>query len=64
MADQFMKLQQWNKTVDEYAAEFLQLSHFAPKLVSDKAYRAERFLQGLSAELQVQLSSHELETYS
>ena len=64
MAEQFMKLQQWNKIVDEYAVEFLRLSRFAPKLVSDEADRAERFLQGLSEEIQVQLSSHELETYS
>jgi hypothetical protein len=44
-------------------AEFLQLSCFAPKLVAEEADRAERFLQGLSMEFQVQLASHELETY-
>ena len=59
-----MKLQQWSRTVDEYAAEFMRLSRFAPKLVEEEADRAHRFQQGLSAEIQVQLSSHVLETYS
>ena len=53
MEDQFMKLQQWNKTVDEYATEFLRLSRFAPKLVAEEADRAERFQQGLRVDLQV-----------
>ena len=43
MAEQFFKLQQGNKTVDEYAAEFLRLSRFAPKFVAEEADRAERF---------------------
>ena len=54
----------WNKSVDEYAAKFLRLSRFAPKLVAEEADRADRFQQGLKMELQVQLASHELDTYS
>ena len=64
MAEQFIKLQQGNKTIDEYASEFLRLSHFAPKFVTEEADRAERFQQGLRMDLQVQISILDLETYS
>ncbi|MBZ2164420.1 retrotransposon gag family protein, partial [Alteromonas stellipolaris] len=30
MREQFMKLKQWDRTVDQYAAEFTRLSRFAP----------------------------------
>jgi len=36
MIEQFMKLKQWDKSVDEYAAEFLSLGQFAPSLVADE----------------------------
>ena len=54
-------------TVDEYAAKFLRLSRFAPKLVAEEAEeadRADRFQQGLRMDLQVQLSTLDFETYS
>jgi len=34
MKEQFIRLQQWNRPLDEYAAEFLRLSRFAPYMVS------------------------------
>jgi hypothetical protein len=43
MEEQFIKLQQWNKSVDEYAAEFLRLSRFAPYMVAKEENRASRF---------------------
>ena len=43
MEEQFIKLQQWNRSVDEYAAEFLRLSRFAPYMVADEEKRASRF---------------------
>ena len=43
MEEQFIRLQQWNKSVDEYAAEFLRLSRFAPYMVTDEEKRASRF---------------------
>jgi len=36
MEEQFIRLQQWNRSVDEYAAEFLRLSRFAPYMMSDE----------------------------
>jgi len=36
MEEQFIKLQQWNQSVYEYAAEFLRLSHFAQYMVVTK----------------------------
>jgi len=43
MEEQFIRLQQWNRFVDEYAAEFLRLNHFAPYMVTDKEKQASRF---------------------
>ena len=36
MEEQFIRLQQWNRSVDEYATEFLRLSRFAPYMVTDE----------------------------
>ena len=35
MAQQFINLRQWSRMVDEYAAEFLRLSRFAPHMVAE-----------------------------
>ena len=43
MEEQFIRLQQLNRSVDEYAAEFLRLSRFAPYMVSDEEKQASRF---------------------
>ena len=43
MDEQFIRLQQKDKSVDEYVAEFLRLSMFAPYMVSDEEKRADRF---------------------
>ena len=43
MAEQFIKLQQWNKSVDEYAVEFLRISRLVQKLVAEEADRADKF---------------------
>ena len=36
MEEQVIRLQQTNRNIDEYAAEFLRLSWFAPHMVSDE----------------------------
>ena len=41
--EQFIKLQQWNRSVDEYAAKFLRLSQFAPFMMADEEKRARGF---------------------
>jgi hypothetical protein len=63
MQSQFMNLKQRDKSVEAYAAEFLRLSRFAPKLVEDEADRADRFQQGLQWDIQVQIASQSLVTY-
>jgi len=36
MEEQFIRLQWWNKSVDEYAAKFLRLSRFAQYMIVDE----------------------------
>ena len=43
MEKQFIKLHQWNRTVDKYATEFLRLSQFAPYIVTLEKKQASRF---------------------
>ena len=64
MEEQFIRLRQGSKSVDEYAAEFLRLSRFAPYMVTDEEKRASRFQQGLQMDLQVFLMPQQLKTYS
>ena len=64
MAEQFIRLQQGDKSVDQYAAEFLRLSRFAPYMIADEEDRASRFLQGLKLDLQAFLTVQQMKTYS
>jgi len=64
MEEQFIRLQQRNRSVDEYAAEFLRLSRFAPYMVTDEEKRASRFQQGLKMDVQMLLIPQQLKTYS
>ena len=41
--EQFIRLQQWSKSIDEHAVEFLRLSRFAQYMVEDEEKRASRF---------------------
>jgi len=54
---QFLNLKQWDKSVEAYAADFIRLSRFAPKMVEDEIDRADRFQQGLQWDIQVQIAS-------
>ena len=64
MKDQFIRLQQENRSVDEYALDFLRLSRFAPYTLTDEEKRAERFQQGLRMKIQLLLIPQQLKTYS
>jgi len=64
MEEQFIGLKQGNKSVDEYAADFLRLSRFAPYMVTDEEKRASRFQKGLRMEIQMYLMPQELKTYA
>ena len=50
--------------MDEYAAEFLRLSRFAPYMVTNEEKWASRFQQGLQMDIQVLLIPQQLKTYS
>lgn len=64
MEEEFISLKQQEKTVDEYATEFLMLSRFAPSMVADEGDRANRFQQDLRLDIQEYITSHNLDTYS
>ena len=53
---EFRNLRQTNRTVSDYIEEFNNLSRYAPEDVDTDAKRRERFLDGLSDELSLQLS--------
>ena len=55
MEDQFIRLQQGTRTVDEYVADFLRFSRFAPYMVTDEEKQAEIFQQGLRMKIQLLL---------
>ena len=64
MEEQFITLQQKDRTVNEYAAEFLRLRRFAPYIVTNEENRANRFQQGLKMNIQMFLIPEQLKTYS
>ena len=50
--------------MDDYTVEFTRFSRFAPRLIADDSDRARRFVQGLSLEVQKQLSTSLFTTYA
>ena len=64
MEEQFIRLRQWDNTVDAYAADFRRLSRFASYMVADEEKRASRFQQGLKLDIQIPLIPQRLKTYS
>ena len=64
MLKQSVSLKQGNRTVDEYAAEFIRLSRFAPRLVEDEEDKGNQFKEGLRPEIGKLIASRELEIYS
>jgi len=64
MEQQFINLQHGSRSIDEYAAEFLRLSRFAPYIVAAEKDWANRFQQGLRLEIQKFLVTQPLRTYS
>jgi hypothetical protein len=53
---EFRNLRQGNRSVAEYIDVFNNLAHYAPDDVNTDASRRERFLDGMSDELALQLS--------
>ena len=59
----FIRLEQGDRTVAEYEAEFAKLSKYAPTLVSDEASRARRLEEGFRADIRHAVANFELDTY-
>ncbi|GJM99484.1 hypothetical protein PR202_ga16585 [Eleusine coracana subsp. coracana] len=55
-AREFTTLKQGSRSVEEYCEEFNRLALYAPEQVNTPAKRKDRFLEGLSAELQDRLN--------
>ncbi|KAA0052359.1 pol protein [Cucumis melo var. makuwa] len=49
---EFLNLEQDNRTVEQYDAEFDMLSGFAPKMIATEAARADKFVRGLRLDIQ------------
>ena len=57
-------MQQRDRSVDEYAVEFLRLRRFAPYMISNEEKQAERFQQKLRMDIQMLLIPQQLKTYT
>ncbi|XP_040385858.1 uncharacterized protein LOC121056120 [Oryza brachyantha] len=55
---EFLSLTQGNKSVMEYLREFNHLARYAPDDVNTDARKQNRFMNGLSAEMQLELAAH------
>ncbi|XP_056691733.1 uncharacterized protein [Spinacia oleracea] len=61
--DEFLHLQQGTMSVLEYANKFMELSRFAPDLVSTEKSRMNRFERGLHLKYQDRLSTQRFTSY-
>ncbi|XP_022946901.1 uncharacterized protein LOC111450842 [Cucurbita moschata] len=53
-----MQLEQGNRSVEEYEAEFTRLSRFVPLMVATEEEKTDLFIQGLRQEIQGSVSAH------
>ncbi|KAL4026597.1 hypothetical protein IC575_015033 [Cucumis melo] len=49
---EFLNLEQGDRTVEQYDAEFDMLSRFAPEMIATEAARADKFVRGLRLDIQ------------
>lgn len=62
--DEFMKLEQREITVSQYAAKFAELSRFAPDMVATEEKKTKRFEKGLKPYIRSKLNVLEIRRYS
>jgi hypothetical protein len=60
---EFINLKQGNRTVAEYAAEFIRLSKYAPCLASSEQAKARKFEEGLKLQVRQRVSTLVLENF-
>ncbi|KAL3731187.1 hypothetical protein ACJRO7_028113 [Eucalyptus globulus] len=61
---EFQRLRQCTITIDQYEANFVELSQYAPRLIEDLVDRARRFRDGLRLELRSSLVPFNLKDYN
>ncbi|KAA0067346.1 gag-protease polyprotein [Cucumis melo var. makuwa] len=49
---EFLNLEQGDRTVEQYDANFDMLSHFAPEMIATEAARADKFVRHLRLDIQ------------
>ncbi|TYK21790.1 ty3-gypsy retrotransposon protein [Cucumis melo var. makuwa] len=49
---EFLNLEQADRTVEQYDVDFDMLSHFAPKMIATEAARVDKFVRGLRLDIQ------------
>ncbi|XP_074327565.1 uncharacterized protein LOC141665479 [Apium graveolens] len=59
----FIRLQQGERTIIQYEAEFAKLAKYASNLVADESNRARRLEEGLRSDIRNFVASFELHTY-
>jgi hypothetical protein len=64
MKQKFLALKQGERLVREYLDEFTYLSRYAPRDVPDDAAKIERFMNGLSLELQDKLAPQDFRDFA
>jgi hypothetical protein len=62
-ARDFQDLKQGNMTVEQYSAEFLKLSRYAPHLIPNEETKAERFRDGLTPRIRERIIFLEVTNY-
>ena len=62
--DEFARLEQGNRSVAEYDAEFTRLLRYVPHFQNDEREKARLFIRGLNSNLQFSLIGVEMSTYA
>lgn len=60
---EFLSLTQGNKTVMEYLREFNHLACYAPDNVNTDTHKQNRFMNGLSAKMQLEIAAHTFQDF-
>jgi len=60
---EFMQLQHENMSVFEYASKFMELSRFAPTIVTDERLKRNRFEAGLKPTIKQRISVRQYASY-
>jgi len=63
-ARDFLELKQGSMTVEQYSAEFLRLSRYAPYLIPDEGIKVEKFRGGLAPRILERVIFVKVENYS